>query len=223
LKKPKKMNKEEIIQKTMEYVVCQLDNAEKSHDWFHVQHVWQMAKYIAERENVDVFICELAALLHDISDAKFNGGDELLGAQKSKAFLESLSIDKQIIDNIFQIVANVSFKGGNFATDYASPELFVVRDADRLDAIGAKGIARAFHYGGYKNRAIYDPNIQPRQNISVEAYRNDNQTTINHFYEKLLLLKDLMHTPTARKLAEERHAYMVHYLEQFFKELQISN
>ncbi|MEI7896900.1 MAG: HD domain-containing protein [bacterium] len=210
------MTDQEIIEKTVEFVKSELRNAEGGHDWFHIERVWKNARTIAKTEPVDLFVIELGALLHDIADYKFN--DEPDGIRKVRRFLENLLADETVIDHVEKIMSNISFKGGNFTQDFFSPELAVVQDADRLDAIGAIGIARAFNYGGFKGRAMYDPSIMPVTGMTVEQYKNSNAPTINHFYEKLLLLKDRMNTETGRKMAQHRHQFMEQFLEQFFRE-----
>lgn len=212
------MNEEEIINATISFVKKELKGAEGGHDWWHIERVWRNAKLIAQNETVNIFIVELSALLHDIADAKFYNGDENIGPAKAKQFLENLSIEKEIINHIENIIRNISFKGGNFTNTSSSPELAVVQDADRLDALGAIGIARAFNYGGFKNREIYNPTIAPDLQMYKDSYKKSTAPTINHFYEKLLLLKDLMNTSTGKKLAEERHHFMEIFLEQFYKE-----
>ena len=212
------MNNNEVIDITIKYVKKELQGAEGGHDWWHIERVWRNAKLISRSEHVDIFIVELAALLHDIADAKFHNGDENIGPAKAKEFLESLSVEKEIIVHVEYIIRNISFKGGNFTKDFYSPELAVVQDADRLDAIGAIGIARAFNYGGFKNREIYNPSIAPDLKMNKETYKKSNAPTINHFYEKLLLLKGLMNTKTGKKLAEERHRFMQFFLEEFYRE-----
>jgi len=212
------MNNNEVIDITIKYVKKELQGAEGGHDWWHIERVWRNAKLISRSEHVDIFIVELAALLHDIADAKFHNGDENIGPEKAKEFLESLSVEKEIIVHVENIIRNISFKGGNFTKDFYSPELAVVQDADRLDAIGAIGIARAFNYGGFKNREIYNPSIAPDLKMNKETYKKSNAPTINHFYEKLLLLKGLMNTKTGKKLAEERHRFMQFFLEEFYSE-----
>ena len=210
------MTDQEIIEKTVAFVKSELQNAEGGHDWWHIERVWKNAKTIAQSEPVNLFIVELGALLHDIADHKF--ADESIGVLKARMFLTSLSVDKAVIDHVVSIMTNISFKGGNFAPEFFSPELSVVQDADRLDALGATGIARAFNYGGYKNRELYNPNIKPVIGMTIEQYKNSTAPTINHFYEKLLLLKDRMNTITGRRMAEQRHQFMEKYLEQFFRE-----
>jgi len=216
------MNRSEIINQTIEFVKLTLQGAEGGHDWFHIERVWKNAKLIALNEDVDLFVVELGALLHDIADAKFNDGDESIGPFKAKQFLKSKEIDNDIIDHIENIIKYVSFKSGldkNSILNFSSNELKVIQDADRLDAIGAIGIARAFNYGGFKNRELYNPEIKPNLNLTKEEYKKSVAPTINHFYEKLLLLKDKMHTKTGREIAENRHNFMVDYLKQFFNEL----
>jgi uncharacterized protein len=212
------MNKEAIIANTAAYVQEVLQDAEGGHDWQHIRRVWSSAKTIASTEQVDAFVVELGALLHDIADSKFHDGDEEKGPQLAVAFLQTQGLGADIIDHVEAIIRNISFKGGNFQTGFSSTELAVVRDADRLDAIGAIGIARTFNYGGFKNRALYDPSIPPNLHMTKEEYKRSTAPTINHFYEKLLLLKDLMHTESGKKMAQERHAYMEAFLEQFFAE-----
>jgi uncharacterized protein len=214
------MNEEEILNSTTAYVKKELQGAEGGHDWWHVERVWNNAKLIAQTEKVNLFIVELAALLHDIADAKFYDGDENVGPGKAKQFLENLSVEKEIINHVEDIIRNISFKGGNFTNNFNSPELAVVQDADRLDAIGAIGIARAFNYGGFKNREIYNPKIRPDLQMNKDAYKKSNAPTINHFYEKLLLLKDKMNTDTGKKLATERHHFMEIFLEEFYRECE---
>ena len=212
------MSQREMIDKTIAFVQNTLKGAEAGHDWAHTHRVWKNAEHIAGVESADRLIVALAALLHDIADAKFHGGDEEAGPRKARSFLESLGVEEPLIHHVEQIIRNISFKGGNFATSFHSPELAVVQDADRLDALGAIGIARAFHYGGFRNRELYNPAIPPNLHMSKEEYKNSESPTLNHFYEKLLLLKDRMHTATGRRLAEERHRYMEGFLEQFLGE-----
>lgn len=214
------MNHETIIQKTIGFVKETLADAEGGHDWWHIYRVWKLAKHIAKHENVDMFVVELGALLHDIADAKFHDGDETKGPQKAGEFLNSLDVEKEIILHIENLISNISFKGGHHDQQFKSPELDVVQDADRLDALGAIGIARTFNYGGYKGRDIWNPEIKPDMNLSRTEYKNGNAPTINHFYEKLLLLKDRMNTSTGRSLAEHRHNFMEQFLVQFYQEWQ---
>ena len=212
------MTNKEIVNATIKYVRATLQNAEGGHDWWHIERVWNNANTIAKTENADLFTVSIAALLHDIADSKFNNGDEEIGPVKATNFLQSLNVKKDIVDHVENIIRNISYKGGNFTPNFHSPELAVVQDADRLDALGAIGIARAFNYGGFKNREIYNPEIKPDLNMTKDAYKNSNAPTINHFYEKLLLLKDKMNTETGKKMAEQRHAFMQTYLYQFYAE-----
>ncbi|MBN2638529.1 MAG: HD domain-containing protein [Bacteroidales bacterium] len=207
-----------IIDQTREFVKQQLSEAEGGHDWFHIYRVWKTAIKLAKEEQADLFIVNLGALLHDIADAKFHDGNEEIGPQKAEAFLKSLLVEQQVIDHIIHIIRFISFKNRNQNPGSESRELQVIRDADRIDAIGAIGIARAFNYGGYKGRALYDPSIKPNLNKKKEEYKAATEPTINHFYEKLLLLKDMMHTDSAKKMAQQRHQFMEQYLEQFYAE-----
>jgi len=212
------MTNQEIKGKTVTFVKSELRHAEGGHDWFHIERVVNNARTIAQTERVNILIVELGALLHDIADYKFNDGDESVGVRKAQIFLKSLSVDEVVIDHVEKIITNISFKGGNFTQAFHSAELAVIQDADRLDAIGAIGIARTFNYGGYKGRELYNPSIKPSVGMTAKEYKNSNTPTINHFYEKLLLLKDRMNTDTGRRMAEQRHQFMERYLEQFFKE-----
>jgi uncharacterized protein len=212
------MNQETIIQQTTEFVKSSLANAEGGHDWWHIYRVWQLSKYIAASEKADVLVVELGALLHDIADSKFHDGDEEIGPRKARQFLKSLDVEEKVITHVENIIRNISFKGGKVAQKFKSMELDIVQDADRLDAMGAIGIARTFNYGGFKNREMYNPNITPNLNMTKEEYKNSTAPTLNHFYEKLLLLKVRMNTNTGRQMAEQRHRFMEAYLEQFYKE-----
>ncbi len=214
------MNEKKIIEQTVSFVKQQLQNAEAGHDWFHIERVYRLANRIGEEEGADLFIVSLGALLHDIADSKFHNGDEEIGPKLARDFLTSLELENQIIEQVIDIVSGISFKNtlGREVQASQSPEYKIVQDADRLDAIGAVGIARAFNYGGYKNRPFYDPAITPEQDMSKERYKSAKSPTINHFYEKLLLLKDKMNTATAKQLAEQRHQYMLEFLDQFFAE-----
>jgi len=209
---------QEIIQKTSGFVRQTLERAEGGHDWWHIYRVWKLAQKIAFEECANLFVVELAALLHDIADPKFYDGDEEIGPKIAKEFLEKQGVDDAIIDHVDKIIRNISFKNSFQNAGFRSKELDVVQDADRLDAIGAIGIARAFNYGGFKNRPLYDPGIPPNQALTKEEYKNSVSPTINHFYEKLLLLKDLMNTATGKKVAEERHRFMEIYLDKFYLE-----
>ena len=210
------------IPQTITYVKEQLANAEGGHDWWHIERVWKTAKQIAQSEQVDMLVVELGALLHDIADSKFHDGDEKIGPQKARTFMESIEVDEATIAHVILIIRNISFKsqafGSKEAQTFKSPELDVVQDADRLDALGAIGIARTFNYGGFKNREIYNPNIPPNLNMTKEEYKKSTAPSINHFYEKLLLLKDRMNTKTGKTMAEQRHQFMEGYLKQFYSE-----
>ncbi|HSD14905.1 MAG TPA: HD domain-containing protein [Flavobacterium sp.] len=207
-----------IIDNTIRFVKQQLENAEGGHDWFHIERVYKNALLIAQEETCDLTVVKLAALLHDIADSKFHDGDENIGPKTARNFLESQNVSEEIIQHVIAIIENISFKGGNFEKEFHSKELEIVQDADRLDALGAIGIARAFNYGGFKNRPLYNPNIQPKLGMSKEEYKKSEAPTLNHFYEKLLLLKEKMNTETGKKLAEQRHAYMQGFLSQFYAE-----
>ncbi|QED38573.1 HD domain-containing protein [Antarcticibacterium arcticum] len=212
------MNKIQIIQDTKLFVKTTLNGAEGGHDWFHIERVYKNALLIAQHEVCDIFTVELGALLHDIADYKFHNGDESVGPKLAGDFLRSRGVHEDIITHVENIIKNVSFKGGNTNQHFNSIELEIIQDADRLDALGAIGIARTFNYGGFKGRALYDPEIAPNLNMTKEEYKSSTAPTINHFYEKLLLLKDLMNTPTARNLAEQRHRFMEDFLKQFYAE-----
>jgi len=210
-----------IIDKTINFVKDRLKRAEGGHDWWHIHRVWNNAKLIAQTENADQLTVELAALLHDIADSKFHNGDEEIGPVVAGGFLRSIGVDEQITVHVQQIIRNISFKSGFNKTGFHSAELAIVQDADRLDAIGAIGIARTFNYGGFKGREIYNPEIEPDMNMDKETYKNSTAPSINHFYEKLLLLKDKMNTETGKKLALQRHDFMLQYLDQFYLECKI--
>jgi uncharacterized protein len=215
------MNRQEIISKTESFVQDTLQGSEAGHDWSHIERVVRNARTIAAGEKADPFVIELAALLHDIADSKFHNGNEELGPERSERFLKGLDLPAELVDHVVNIVRNVSFKNEldpSKENSFDSIELQVLKDADRLDAMGAIGVARAFHYGGYKNRALYDPSIKPVENQSKEQYKTSKAPTINHFYEKLLSLKDKMNTQTGRKMAEERHAFMESFLDHFYRE-----
>ncbi|WP_299337816.1 HD domain-containing protein [uncultured Psychroserpens sp.] len=206
------------IQLTKTFVKTTLEHAEGGHDWFHTLRVFKNCLLISETESVDHFIVALGALLHDIADSKFNDGDESVGPQKAREFLFGINIDSAVIEHVVNIISHISFKGGNEPQKFQSPELDVIQDADRLDALGAIGIARTFNYGGFKNRKIFDPSIQPKLNMTKEEYKASTAPTINHFYEKLLLLKDRMNTKTGKKIASNRHRFMEQFLDQFYAE-----
>ncbi|RAR49598.1 HD domain-containing protein [Flavobacterium lacus] len=207
-----------IIDKTILFVKEQLQDAEGGHDWFHIERVFKNAVLIAQEEVCDVTVVKLGALLHDIADSKFHNGDEEIGPKTARKFLESENVSEEIIEHVIQIIKNISFKGGNFEKTFSSKELEIAQDADRLDALGAIGIARTFNYGGFKNRALYNPTISPKLNMTKEEYKKSDSPTLNHFYEKLLLLKDKMNTVTGKKLAQERHRFMETFLSQFYAE-----
>jgi uncharacterized protein len=212
------MNHSDIINTTKLFVKSQLERAEGGHDWFHIERVYKNAILIAASEDCNLVVVQLGALLHDIADSKFHNGDETIGPAVARTFLKNINVDQETIQNVVDIIENVSFKGGNTVKKFLSIELDIVQDADRLDAIGAIGIARAFNYGGFKNRLLYDPTIKPLVNITKDEYKNSSAPTINHFYEKLLLLKDKMNTATGKKIAQERHLYMERFLVQFYAE-----
>jgi len=212
------MNNELILENTINFVKQTLKGAEGGHDWWHIERVWQLARTISASESADTFVVQLGALLHDIADAKFHNGDETIGAQLATDFMKKQNVSDEVIEHVVAIIDNVSFKGGNTDQKFKSIELDIVQDADRLDAMGAIGIARTFNYGGFKNREMYNPLIIPNLNMTKEEYRNSTAPTINHFYEKLLLLKDRMNTSTGKQMAEHRHRFMEQFLEEFYAE-----
>lgn len=217
-KESQNLQNRNIISQTVQFVKQTMQGAESGHDWWHIERVWNNAILISKTEKANTFIIELAALLHDIADSKFHNGDEEIGPQRAGEFLKSIGLEETIIIHIQQIIRNMSFKASLGQVNFHSKEMEVVQDADRLDAIGAIGIARAFTYGGYKNRELYNPDIPPALTMSQEEYKKSDAPTINHFYEKLLLLKDKMNTDTGLRIAEERHRFMLTYLEQFYIE-----
>ena len=213
------MTKQELVEATKVFVKQQLENAEGGHDWFHTIRVFNNVKLIAKGENVDDLVVALGALLHDIADSKFHDGDETIGPRIAREFLFEHNVDSSVIEHVVKIIENISFnKSLEAGEKFTSLELQVVQDADRLDAIGAIGIARCFNYGGFKNRKLFDPDIQPNLNMTKEEYKKSKGPTINHFYEKLLLLKDKMNTKTGKLIAKERHKYMEQFLDQFYAE-----
>lgn len=212
------MSNLQVIENTKAFVKKTLEGAEGGHDWFHIERVYKNALLIAKHEACNLFIVKLGALLHDIADYKFHNGDENAGPLLAGKFLRSQKVEKEIIIHVENIIKNVSFKGGNSHQPFNSAELEIIQDADRLDALGAIGIARTFNYGGFKGRALYDPEIRPKLKMTKEEYKSSTAPTINHFFEKLLLLRDRMNTKTARKLADERHRYMEGFLNQFYAE-----
>lgn len=209
-----------IIENTITFVKKTLKNAEGGHDWFHIERVYKNAILISKNENVDAFIVALGALLHDIADAKFYDGDETVGPKMAHEFLFSQNVEHTIIEHVVNIINHISYKN-SLSSDgekFSSNELNVVQDADRLDAIGAIGIARCFNYGGFKNRQLYNPEIKPNLKMDKKEYKKSDSPTINHFYEKLLLLKDKMNTKTGSRIATDRHIYMDTFLVQFYAE-----
>ena len=206
---------------TINFVKEKLEGAEAGHDWFHIERVWKLSKKIAEKEGGNLEVIELSALLHDIADPKFHNGDETLALKISQNFLEEIHIDTELIEQVLFVIKNISFKNRAEAPENPPLELQIVQDADRLDAIGAIGIARTFNFGGFKNNLIYHPEIKPNLGMNKEEYKKSNGTTINHFYEKLLLLKDLMNTETGKKIASERHDFMLQFLDEFYKEWNV--
>lgn len=212
------MNQEYIIKSTVEFVQKKLQDAEGGHDRWHIYRVWNNAKKIASTESVDLLIVELGALLHDIADSKFHDGDEEIWPRTARDFLTGLGVSDTMIDHVVQIIKHISFKGWHHTQGFHSLELDVVHDADRLDAMGAIGIARTFNYGGHKGREIYNPTIPPNLSMTKEEYKNSTAPSLNHFYEKLLLLKDRMNTDTWKKMAIHRHQYMEQFLEEFYQE-----
>jgi uncharacterized protein len=213
-----KPDRQTILLNSIAFVKASLSDAEGGHDWWHTSRVLKVSRTIAKEENAGQFICELGALFHDIADPKFHEGDETKASFIAREFLEKQGLDNPTIFRVIEIIENVSFRGGQTNHISKSLELQVVQDADRLDALGAIGIARAFNYGGFRNRKMYDPDIPPQTYSSPEAYRKSDAPTINHFYEKLLLLKDLMNTKTGRKMAEERHIFLEEFLRRFNEE-----
>lgn len=210
-----------IIQNTIQFVKEKLEGAEAGHDWFHIERVWKLSKKIAQTEDCNLEVVELSALLHDIADPKFHNGDETVALKISREFLESQNTEEDIIQQVLFIIQNISFKNRNEVPTDLPIELKIVQDADRIDAIGAIGVARTFNFGGFKNNLMYHPDIQPKLDMSKEEYKKSNGTTINHFYEKLLLLKDLINTNEGEKIAEERHQFMLTFLDQFMKEWNV--
>ena len=212
------MNKEAILKQTEEYIKSKLSDEGSGHDWWHVYRVWKNAIHIGRHETADLFVVQLAALLHDISDWKFNDGNDDAGPKLAREWLEKMQVEENVISHVCEVIKEMSFKGAGVKTRMRTVEGMIVQDADRLDAIGAIGITRTFAYSGHKGREIYNPNIKPELHSSFEKYKHGTGPTINHFYEKLLLLKDLMNTKTAKKIAEGRHRYMEQFLDRFYKE-----
>lgn len=213
------MTNDDLATKVAGYVKAKFVDEASGHDWWHLYRVWQLSKHIAQKErDADMEIVELGALLHDIADFKFHGNDLTAGPKAARTLLEELGANESVIEAVCHVVENVSFKGAGVANKMKSLEGKIVQDADRLDAIGAIGIARAFAYGGTQGRPFHNPDSQAQMHESFEAYANAESTTINHFYEKLLLLKDLMNTDTGRKMAEHRHKFLEDYLKEFYAE-----
>jgi uncharacterized protein len=213
------MTNNSIIEATKNYVRATLKDAEGGHDWFHILRVYHNAILISKGEKVDALVVALGALLHDIADSKFHDGDDTIGPKMAREFLFKHNVDSLVIEQVIKIIENISFnKSLEEGEKFTSPELDVVQDADRLDAIGAIGIARCFNYGGFKNRAIFDPSIKPNMSMTKEEYKTSTAPTINHFYEKLLLISDKMNTKTGKRIAKQRHQFMEQYLDQFYAE-----
>ncbi|WP_066433599.1 HD domain-containing protein [Chryseobacterium sp. CCH4-E10] len=211
-----------LIENTVRFVKEKLKGAEAGHDWYHIERVWKLSKKIAETEDCNLEVVELAALLHDIADPKFHNGDETLALSVSSEFLKNQQASEEVIERVLFIIKNISFKNRAETPENLPVELKIVQDADRIDAIGAIGVARTFNFGGFKNNLMYDPEIKPKLNMSKEEYKKSDGTTINHFYEKLLLLKDLMNTQKGKEIAEDRHNFMLQFLDQFYKEWNVS-
>lgn len=213
------MTENQLIETTKIFVKETLKHAEGGHDWFHTERVYKNALLISKTEAVDIFVVQLGALLHDIADSKFHDGDETLGPQMAREFLFKRNVDSSVIEHVVNIIKHISFKNSlDGKSSFTSKELEVIQDADRLDAIGAIGIARCFNYGGFKNRPLYDPSIPPNSNMTKEDYKTSSSPTLNHFYEKLLLLKDKMNTKTGKQIAQNRHQFMELYIKQFYAE-----
>ena len=211
------MTQQEILLKTIDYIKKEFSDDSSGHDWWHIYRVWKNAIAICKHENANTFVVELAALLHDLDDWKFNQSEDET-PHRAKAWMEQCEVDPHVNQQVCEIIINVSYKGAQVENKMKSLEGFIVQDADRLDAIGAIGIGRAFAYGGYKNRPMYDPESPNQMHASFEEYKNSKSATVNHFYEKLLLLKDMMNTATAQKIAQQRHEVMLRFLDQFINE-----
>ena len=207
-----------LPEKIAQQIKSQFENDSSGHDWFHIERVWKMSKFLQEKEGGDLEVIELAALLHDISDYKLNGGKLDIGGQVARSILTEHNCDEETIEKVAYIVDNISYKGANTQAEMKSIEGKIVQDADRLDAIGAIGIARTFAYGGHKGQPMYDPTLNPTLHESFEAYANSRTSTINHFYEKLLLLKNRLNTTTAKEIGEKRHKIMEDFLKDFYDE-----
>jgi uncharacterized protein len=214
------MKNKDLIQKTHDYVRDCFLMESSGHDWFHVQRVWNLSVFLSQSESVDATVVQLAALLHDLADWKFHAGDLSAGPRAAREWLQENGADPELTNRVCEIVAGLSFKGAGVASPMATLEGKIVQDADRLDAMGAMGIARAFAYGGYRGRLLYDPEKPPEFHNSFEAYKTSASPTLNHFFEKLLLLKDRMNTPAARAIAERRHRYMESFVKRFLEECE---
>jgi uncharacterized protein len=212
------MEKNKVIGEVKKYLEKNFKNESTGHDYWHFVRVWKIAKHIAKKEGGDLFVIELGALLHDIADWKFHGGTNEKGIEKAKILLKSFDVDEKDINHVCYIIDNISFKGANVKNSMDTKEGLIVQDADRLDAIGAIAIARVFAYGGASGREIYNPDIKPKMHASFEDYKKNKSSSVNHFYEKLLLLKDRMNTKIGKKIAEKRHKFMEEYLKEFFEE-----
>ena len=208
-------------EKVIELAKSQLKDAEGGHDWFHVQRVLHNAIEIGSKEEVDMDVVAIAAILHDIADAKFHNGDENIGPKLATQIMNECDIDQSISDHVVKIIQHISFKNSLSQSTWTSKELEVVQDADRLEALGAVGIARAFTYGGYKGFPLFDPNFPPEENLTKEQYKNSKAPTINHFYEKLLKLKNLMNTSSGRQMAVKRHQFLLIFLDEFYSEVGV--
>jgi len=217
------MTENDILHAVSTEVERKFNHESGGHDWWHIHRVWKMSKFIAEKEGANLFIVELAALLHDIADWKYHHGDEFIGGKTARSLLSNYPISESIVNEVVLIIDSLSFKGAAVETPMKSLEGKIVQDADRLDAIGAIGIARTFAYGGMKGRSMYDPAVKPHLHNTFEAYKNSVAPTINHFYEKLLLLKDRMNTETAKHIAVKRHTFMAQFLSQFYDEWEFCN
>lgn len=213
------MTDQKLIDKTADFIKEKLSDEGTGHDWWHVYRVWQTARYITDHEAAaNPTVTELGALLHDIADWKFADGDLEAGPKAARAWLEQNNVDEKIIKHIEDIIRDTSFKGAQVKLKFKTLEAKIVFDADKLDAMGAIGIARAFAYGGHADRLLYDPARKPIMHKTFEEYKNGGSHTINHFYEKLLLLKGLIQTETGKQMARHRHEYMEQYLEEFYAE-----
>ncbi|KPE49872.1 HD domain-containing protein [Chryseobacterium indologenes] len=210
-----------VIENTVAFVKEKLKGAEAGHDWYHIERVWKLSKKIADTETCNHDVVELSALLHDIADPKFHNGDETIAPKISRTFLEEQQVPEEVIEQVLFIIKNISFKNRKEIPENPPVELKIVQDADRIDAIGAIGIGRTFNFGGYKNNPMYDPEIKPNLEMTKDQYKKSNGTTINHFYEKLLLLKDMMNTEKGKQLAQDRHDFMQAFLDQFYKEWNV--